>query len=265
MASVANLASTPRPPPTTTTTHPPTHWYTWYTHGTAGEPAQSVVVGIRAVPSRILASSRASSPPPPPPSLKPLPFPIPPGPTTVACPCSQKGDRGAVPPAWRPPPAALANPRPFTPKLPTPLCRSDGGGTAGERYRLRGVVVHAGGSVHSGHYYAFVCAGGGDGGREQWVCANDSSVEPSSWGEVRAGCALSISVPLRSLHLGPPRALRFQPWSPSAGARCAHDTQSLNVPHWLKPIVAVSSIVHRLLSPMPLPPLPWAVGPLQLG
>lgn len=39
------------------------------------------------------------------------------------------------------------------------------------RYQLVGVLVHQGGSVHSGHYYSFVRDS-----RGQWSCANDESV-----------------------------------------------------------------------------------------
>ncbi|ORY06429.1 cysteine proteinase [Basidiobolus meristosporus CBS 931.73] len=46
---------------------------------------------------------------------------------------------------------------------------------SGTSYKLFGVLVHAGGSCHSGHYYSFVKAPNGS-----WYCMNDCSVEPVS-------------------------------------------------------------------------------------
>jgi hypothetical protein len=59
-----------------------------------------------------------------------------------------------------------------------------GGGSGGEHapkqhYMLTGVVVHSGGSLHSGHYVAYVRDGAG-----HWTCANDSTVYPVSLQEV---------------------------------------------------------------------------------
>ncbi|KAK9765736.1 hypothetical protein K7432_005701 [Basidiobolus ranarum] len=45
----------------------------------------------------------------------------------------------------------------------------------GTSYKLYGVLVHSGGSCHSGHYYSFIKAPNGS-----WYCMNDCSVEPVS-------------------------------------------------------------------------------------
>lgn len=59
-------------------------------------------------------------------------------------------------------------------------------------YRLRGIVVHAGSSSFSGHYFAYVkCLPRGwykdrkSLPAEQWYCMNDSYVTPCGWDEVQ--------------------------------------------------------------------------------
>ncbi len=48
-------------------------------------------------------------------------------------------------------------------------------GKVSEKYRLYGVLVHSGGSCHSGHYYCFVKGSNGI-----WYCMNDSDVQQVS-------------------------------------------------------------------------------------
>jgi hypothetical protein len=57
----------------------------------------------------------------------------------------------------------------------TPYVSSPGASGAACRYRLTGVVVHSGGSMGSGHYYAYVRSGAGT-----WHRIDDSSVSTTS-------------------------------------------------------------------------------------
>lgn len=106
-------------------------------------------------------------------------------------------------------------------------------GGAAARYRLCGVLVHAGSSAQSGHYYSFVRVGSAG-----WVCADDDSVSRASLRMVREQqayilfyCREQVLTPMQALGLeripaaassaagGAQQAGPAQASSPSLGAQ----------------------------------------------
>jgi hypothetical protein len=67
--------------------------------------------------------------------------------------------------------------RPYLTRPPAPTTSGTSEQQCSAMYRLYGVVVHHGGSTHSGHYMAYV-RNAGTGDNDKWTLCDDSRVQP---------------------------------------------------------------------------------------
>ena len=85
---------------------------------------------------------------------------------------------------------------------------------APSRYHLKGVLVHGGGSMHSGHYVAYV-----RGSQEQWHCCNDSYLSRASGQTVFSQQAYMLFYSrseMKAPRTPPPPAAAAPPATPAA-------------------------------------------------
>ncbi|KAL6752117.1 hypothetical protein V8C86DRAFT_2762507 [Haematococcus lacustris] len=119
------------------------------------------------------------------------------------------------------------------------------GGTTSAHYVLQGLVVHQGGSLHSGHYLAYVRDGTG-----RFWCANDATVTASTAAEVLQQQAYLLFFSRTELRSLPPPP--YVPPPPAAGV--AQAMQSPMAPPHPPSTPAPPSPPPHLPPPPPAPP-----------